>query len=60
MATYTTSNRIKKAYDTCQGLYCGFGPVDCAPKRIRIAAFFSKRKNRNHRMSMMLTYANGG
>jgi hypothetical protein len=37
MATYSSSARIKKAYECSRGgYYSGFGPVECIPTRFRV------------------------
>jgi hypothetical protein len=45
MATYSSSPKLKAAYKTCRGPYLGFGPAGVKPKRLKVTAFFSKRRN---------------
>lgn len=59
MATYSTSPRLIKAYRHCRGYYCGFGPVNTPPKRLRVTGFiYAKRKPKFAKFYVMLQVAN--
>lgn len=43
MATYSTSQRLKRAYKDCRGYYGGMGPVDRVPTRFQVAVTMPHR-----------------
>lgn len=57
MAIFSTSARMIKLYKKCDGRYVGFGPANAKPNRLRVRAFFPKRKQyptNNNKMYIML------